>query len=593
MTIELRVPQHAVPDLQPPIVPQTLSHLRNYQVGWGAVPPPTPSAAGLQEHLITLSIDYKLQEHVSEHGELHPLQGIPPHGHLKLLETPSLARSTVLMIYLGVLGGNFLTFTIIVMDTHLHSPEYFCKGNLSLVDFGYISVTVPSSIVNSLKGSKLISLTACAAQNLLFIFFGSTEIFFLMVMSYDRHVAILHPLHSGVTMTPHLCTQLAGVSWASGLVYSAVHTGTMFRLPFPESNVIHQYICDVPQIMDLSSSDIQFSESVALAVRKQRKLLLLLQSASPVFPVRTSLLVQPLILISFCSFTVTLDFTEIFKKQKHIGEPGNLPQKELENTSTSDYSSSLSDYENSETTELPEDVPRVGALEMTPPQVWEEREASSSSTSSSSPSSSSTSSSSPSSSASSSTSSAVPACLSEKRCDWWGGLEVLEPASKKTKLVQCVFSHAAQKTSGAFLTPKCQNAFLRRPSYVSPPKRLSDMECISDNNALQGREKAGSAGEPPAPEEDSRAKTPKGLGTLDSGFRCLGCYQVFRSLEVLQEHVENAARERFTCHVFNRAFAQMLSKHKKRARELGGENQDENIYLPDRKRSRSKTSSCM
>ncbi|KAI5935122.1 Protein FAM170A [Manis javanica] len=168
---------------------------------------------------------------------------------------------------------------------------------------------------------------------------------------------------------------------------------------------------------------------------------------------------------------------EIFKKQKHIGEPGNLPQKELENTSTSDYSSSLSDYENSGITQLPEDVPRVGALEMTPP----------------------------------------------------------------------------------------QNAFLRRPSYVSPPKRLTDMECSSDNNALQGREPAGGAGEPPAQEEGSRAKTPQGLGTLDSGFRCLGCYQVFHSLEVLQAHVENAARERFSCHVFNRAFAQMISKRKKRA----------------------------
>lgn len=152
------------------------------------------------------------------------------------------------------------------MDTHLHSPVYFFIGNLSLIAFGYISVSVPSSIVNSLKGSKLISLTACAAQNFLFIFFGSTEIFFLLVMSYDHHVSICHPPHYGLTMTPHLCTQVAGVSGASGLVYSAIHTGTMFRLPFTESNVIHQYICDVLQIMHLSSSDVQFSESVALAV---------------------------------------------------------------------------------------------------------------------------------------------------------------------------------------------------------------------------------------------------------------------------------------------------------------------------------------
>ncbi|XP_057346541.1 protein FAM170A-like [Manis pentadactyla] len=258
---------------------------------------------------------------------------------------------------------------------------------------------------------------------------------------------------------------------------------------------------------------------------------------------------------------------------------------------------------------------------MTPPQVWEEREASSSSPSSSSPSSSSSSSpssSSPSSFSSSSTSSPVPVSqqgefsLFPQHMDtapireiyyrrvflkrdvtvWWSGVEVLEPASKKTKLVQCVFSQAAQKTSGAFLTPKSQNAFLRRPSYVSPPKHLTDMECSSDNNALQWEEPAGSAGEPPGQKEGSRARTPQGLGTLDSGFRCLGCYQVFHSLEVLQAHVENAARERFSCHVFNRAFAQMISKYKKRARELGGENQDENVYLPDQKRSRSKTSSC-
>ncbi|KAI5179464.1 hypothetical protein MUG91_G375n4, partial [Manis pentadactyla] len=110
------------------------------------------------------------------------------------------------------------------------------------------------------------------------------------------------------------------------------------------------------------------------------------------------------------------------------------------------------------------------------------------------------------------------------------------------------------------------------------------------NTGRAGREPTASAGEPPA-QEGSRAKTPQGLGTLDSGFRCLGCCLVFRSLEVLQAHVENAAREHFSCHVFNRAFAQMLSKHKKRARELGGENQ-ENVSLPDQKRSRTKTSSC-
>ncbi|XP_073077577.1 olfactory receptor 14I1-like [Manis javanica] len=171
-----------------------------------------------------------------------------------------------LVVYLGALAGNLLTFTVIVIDPHLHFPMYVFMGNLSLIDFGYISVTVPKSITNSLMGHKVISLTACAAQTFLYIFFASAEFFFLVVMSYDRYVAICHPLHYASTVSPRFCTQASCGSWASGLVYSAVHTGTMFSHPFTESNVIHQFFCDVPQIMSISSQAVQFSEFVAIAV---------------------------------------------------------------------------------------------------------------------------------------------------------------------------------------------------------------------------------------------------------------------------------------------------------------------------------------
>ncbi|XP_076986457.1 olfactory receptor 14I1-like [Tamandua tetradactyla] len=85
-------------------------------------------------------------------------------------------------------------------------------------------------------------------------------------MSYDRYVAICHPLHYGLTITPRVCIQAAGSSWSSGLVYSAIHTSIMFRLPFTKSNVIHQYFCDIPQILRISSSEVQFSEFMALTI---------------------------------------------------------------------------------------------------------------------------------------------------------------------------------------------------------------------------------------------------------------------------------------------------------------------------------------
>ncbi|KFO35918.1 Olfactory receptor 14I1 [Fukomys damarensis] len=129
-----------------------------------------------------------------------------------------------LVIYLGALTGNLLTVTVIMTDTRLHSPMYFFISNVALIDLGSISVVVPKAIVNSMTGRKTISLTECAAQIFLYTIFSVVEFALLVVMSYDRYVAICHPLHYGLIITPSLCSQATAGSWASVLVYSAVHT---------------------------------------------------------------------------------------------------------------------------------------------------------------------------------------------------------------------------------------------------------------------------------------------------------------------------------------------------------------------------------
>ncbi|XP_057346474.1 olfactory receptor 14I1-like [Manis pentadactyla] len=197
---------------------------------------------------LTIFTEFLLMD-VSSSWELRILQGL-----------------MFLLIYLGALAGNLLTIAAIVTDPHLDSPVYFFISNLSLIDLCRISVSVPKLIVNSLTGSKSISLKECAAQIFLYIFFASTEMAYLLVMSYDLYVAICHPLHYGLTITPWVFSQAAVGSWGTGLVFSAIHTGNMFRLPFTKSNVINQYFCDVPQVMRISFSKVQFSESVMLVL---------------------------------------------------------------------------------------------------------------------------------------------------------------------------------------------------------------------------------------------------------------------------------------------------------------------------------------
>ncbi|XP_059690910.1 olfactory receptor 14I1-like, partial [Gavia stellata] len=93
-------------------------------------------------------------------------------------------------IYLAALLGNGLIITAIVCDHHLHTPMYFFLLNLSLLDLGSLSTTVPKAMANSLWDTRVISFAGCAAQVFLFVFFMSAELYLLTVMSYDRYIAI-------------------------------------------------------------------------------------------------------------------------------------------------------------------------------------------------------------------------------------------------------------------------------------------------------------------------------------------------------------------------------------------------------------------
>ncbi|XP_067159107.1 olfactory receptor 14C36-like [Apteryx mantelli] len=169
-------------------------------------------------------------------------------------------------IYLAALLGNGLIITAIACDHHLHTPMYFFLLNLSLLDLGTISTTVPKSMANSLWDTRAISYSGCAAQVFLFIFFLAGEYFLLTVMAYDRYVAICRPLHYGTLMGSRACVKMAAAAWASGFLYSALHTGNTFSIPLCQGNTVDQFFCEVPQILKLSCSDSYRREAGLLVV---------------------------------------------------------------------------------------------------------------------------------------------------------------------------------------------------------------------------------------------------------------------------------------------------------------------------------------
>ncbi|KAM9604164.1 olfactory receptor 14A16-like [Morphnus guianensis] len=170
-------------------------------------------------------------------------------------------------IYLAALLGNGLIITTVAScDHHLHTPMYFFLLNLSLLDLGSISTTVPKSMASSLWNNRAISYAGCAAQVFLFLFLISAEFYLLTVMAYDHYVAICKPLHYGTLLGSRTCVHMAAAAWGYGFLSALMHTANTFSLPLCQGNAVDQFFCEIPQILKLACSDAYLREVGVLAV---------------------------------------------------------------------------------------------------------------------------------------------------------------------------------------------------------------------------------------------------------------------------------------------------------------------------------------
>ncbi|XP_064355545.1 olfactory receptor 14J1-like [Dromaius novaehollandiae] len=181
-------------------------------------------------------------------------------GFADARELQLLHFSLFLGIYLAALLGNGLIITAIACDHRLHTPMYFFLLNLSLLDLASISTTVPKSMANSLRDTRAISYSGCAAQVFLVIFLLGGEFYLLTVMAYDRYIAICKPLHYGTLMGSRACVKMAAGAWASGFLNAVLHTANTFSIPLCQGNTVDQFFCEIPQILKLSCSDTYLRE---------------------------------------------------------------------------------------------------------------------------------------------------------------------------------------------------------------------------------------------------------------------------------------------------------------------------------------------
>ncbi|MBZ3882476.1 Olfactory receptor 7A17 [Sciurus carolinensis] len=160
-----------------------------------------------------------------------------------------------LSMYLVTVLWNLLIILASISDSHLHTPMYFFLSNLSFVDICFTSTTIQKMLVNIQTQSKAITFGGCISQMYFFTLFVGLDNFLLAVMAYDRYVAISHPLHYTVIMTPQLCGLLVLMCWIVSVLHALLQSLMVLRLSFCTHVEIPHIFCELNQVVQLACSD--------------------------------------------------------------------------------------------------------------------------------------------------------------------------------------------------------------------------------------------------------------------------------------------------------------------------------------------------
>ena len=177
---------------------------------------------------------------------------------LGLTQNPHLQKIifiVFLFIFLFTVLANLLIVITISLSPTLSAPMYFLLTYLAFIDASYTSVTTPKLITDLLYQRRTISWGGCLTQLFLEHFLGGSEIILLIVMAYDRYVAICKPLHYTTIMRQGLCQLLVMVAWSGGILHATVQIIFVVNLTFYGPNIFDHFMCDLFPLLKLACND--------------------------------------------------------------------------------------------------------------------------------------------------------------------------------------------------------------------------------------------------------------------------------------------------------------------------------------------------
>ncbi|KAG8536063.1 hypothetical protein GDO81_027182, partial [Engystomops pustulosus] len=159
-----------------------------------------------------------------------------------------------LLIYCGTICGNLLIIVLVSTSRSLHTPMYFFISQLSISDILLSTDIVPNLLHILLNNGGTITFIGCITQFYVFSSSEAFECFLLALMSYDRYVAICHPLRYHTVMKSEHSRTMTTTCWLFAFSLALIYTITTAKMDFCGPNIIDHIFCDLVPLLELACS---------------------------------------------------------------------------------------------------------------------------------------------------------------------------------------------------------------------------------------------------------------------------------------------------------------------------------------------------
>lgn len=164
---------------------------------------------------------------------------------------------SLLLVYLFIMFVNVGMVIIVSIERSLHQPLYFLFCNLPINDILGNSIMLPRLLTYIFvpPSERVISYYECVIQAFATHMFGTTSHTVLVIMAFDRYVAICVPLRYATIMTNRMVMNLTAAAWGTAFVLVSVLLGLTIRLNRCR-DVITNFYCDNASLFKLSCESI-------------------------------------------------------------------------------------------------------------------------------------------------------------------------------------------------------------------------------------------------------------------------------------------------------------------------------------------------